>query len=350
MAIKKKIRVLIVDDSLFMRSFIAAQLEKDAALEVAGVASDPYEARDKILELNPDVMTLDIEMPKMNGVEFLKRLMPQHPLPVVVVSSAAEAALDALDAGALDFVSKADMKSELERKHFISELIVKIKVASIARLGGRKNAASKKSSVAPDAAPDKLLIAAAASTGGTDAVHTLLKALGDDVPGIVIVQHMPPGFTRLYAERLNSSCAMEVREAKDKDDIIKGRAYIAPGGMHMKVEKTRRGYRVRCFEGEKVSGHCPSGDVLFNSVAEAAGKNALGIILTGMGADGAKGLLNMKNAGAATIGQSRESCVVFGMPKVAGELGATDRFMDIEDMSGSIYQWLGVSGADKRRG
>ncbi len=344
----KKVRVLVVDDSLFARTFIANEIAKDAAIEVVGTANDPYEARDKILELNPDVMTLDVEMPRMNGIDFLKKLMPQHPLPVLVVSSVNGIVFDALQAGAVDFVSKPADTNEASRATFISELIVKIKIASIAKVGQHKNSPQRQEStrsVVPNA--ESHIIALGASTGGTEATAQILSALRDDLPGMVIVQHMPPVFTRLYAERLNNSCRLAVKEAEDGDIVRPGSALVAPGEYHMTVEKFGAGYRVRCRKGEKVSGHCPSVDVLFESVAKAAGDKALGVLLTGMGADGANGLLRMRNSGASTIGQNKETCVVYGMPMVAMGIGAVQKEMPLSSIAQGIYGWQSEKFSDK---
>jgi len=337
----KKIRVLIVDDSMFVREFIASAISKDAGIEVVGKAADPYEARDKIIELAPDVMTLDVQMPKMNGIDFLKKLMPQYPLPVLVVSSASNIVFDALDAGAVDFVNKGSMQDDNGRNSFISELIVKIKIASIAKVGQHKHNAVKNTLTNNEnkKKAENLMIAIGASTGGTEATYEVLKNLGNDLPGILIVQHMPPVFTRMYAERLNNTCRMEVREAQDGDILVPGLALVAPGDFQMQVVKQGGLFKVKCFKGEKVNGHCPSVDVLFESVAKAVSGNALGIILTGMGSDGAKGLLTMRNKGAQTLGQNKETCVVYGMPAVAFSIGAVMKELSLQEMPKNIYQW-----------
>jgi two-component system chemotaxis response regulator CheB len=324
-----------------MREFISSEISKDEGIEVVGKASDPFEARDRIVELMPDVMTLDIQMPKMNGIEFLKKLMPQYPLPVVVVSSVDGVVFDALNAGAVDFIIKSGMRSEREKQSFISELVVKLKIASIAKVGKHKHSPERGAIVqkASDNVKGESIIAIGASTGGTEATFNVLKDLGNDLPGIVIVQHMPPVFTRLYAQRLNDECAMEVKEAADGDEVRPGSVLIAPGGLHMSVIRRGGVLRVECREGEKVSGHCPSVDFLFDSISKLRGINSLGIILTGMGSDGAKGLLAMKKAGAYTIGQDKQTCIVYGMPAVAYNIGAVEIQMPLANMPWHIYKW-----------
>ncbi len=338
----KKTRVLIVDDSLFMRQFISTSISKDAGIEVVGEAANPFEARDKILELKPDVMTLDVDMPKMNGLEFLKKLMPQYPLPVLVVSSTPTMVLDAMQAGAVDFVAKPVTMDEGDRNAFISELVIKIKIASISKVGQfkrKKNLAALTERSSGTAVNESLLVAIGASTGGTEATATILNSLKSFSAGIVVVQHMPPVFTRMYAERLNNTCALEVKEAEDGDVVLPGRVLIAPGDFQMEVERSAKGYRIKSYKGEKVSGHCPSVDVLFESVAKAAGANALGIILTGMGSDGAKGLLSMRKRGAFTIGQNKETCVVYGMPMVANNVGAVQEELPLSEISSRMCRW-----------
>lgn len=336
----KKIRVLVVDDSLFARTLITSEISKDPVIEVAGTAGDTHEALEKLKSLEPDVMTLDVQMPGMNGIEFLKQFMPHHPLPVLVVSSVSGIVFDALQAGAVDFVSKPAETGDAGRAAFVSELIVKLKIASIAKVGQHKNSPQRLAQKVPvmqDA--QSHIIALGASTGGTEATAQILAALRDDLPGMVIVQHMPPVFTRLYAERLNNNSRLAVKEAEDGDVLRPGAALVAPGDFQMTVERYAGGYRVRCQKGEKVSGHCPSVDVLFESVAKAAGSKAMGILLTGMGGDGANGLLQMKKAGAHTVGQNKETCVVYGMPAVAMSLGAVDKELPLGSIAQDVYAW-----------
>ena len=337
----RKIKVLIVDDSLLFRETLARKISQDSAIEVVGTASDPYSARDKIIELHPDVMTLDVEMPRMNGIEFLRRLIPQYPLPVVVVSSVSENVFDALKAGAVDFVTKPDMSNSRGIETFINELIIKIKIASTAKVGQRKNESFlTNSGINTSRGSSNRIIAIGASTGGTEAIFNIIKFFPKDMPGIVVVQHMPPVFTRLYAQRLDSSCPMEVKEAVNGDMVLPGRVLIAPGDYHMKLKKRDGNYFVECAKGQRVNGHCPSVDVLFNSVAEVAGRNAIGIILTGMGSDGAKGLLAMRNKGARTLGQDEKSSVVYGMPKVAFDIGAVEKQASLEAIPQLVFSLL----------
>lgn len=332
------IKVLIVDDSLLFREKIKKEISKDKTIKVVGTAKDPYEARDKILERNPHVIVLDVEMPKMNGIEFLKKLLPQYPIPVVVVSSEGRNVFEAMRAGAVDFVCKPNMQSGTDLSAFISELIIKIKIASIAKVDNPKKEAGLhfKKLISKDIIDDKV-IAVGASTGGTEALYQILKSLGD-IPGMVVVQHMPPVFTRLYAERLNNSFDFHVKEAESGDMITRNKVLIAPGDYHMKVVKTAGGYMVECFKGEKVNGHCPSVDVLFNSVAETVKENAIGVILTGMGEDGARGLLKMRENGAVTIGQDEQTSVVYGMPKAAYEMGGVMKQAPIDKIAEVLYE------------
>lgn len=323
---------------MVFREALRIGLTSDPSIEVIDVVSDVFMARDKIIEYRPDVMTLDVELPKMNGIEFLKRLMPQYPIPVVVVSAVTEKVFEALDAGAVDFVSKPVNKIGI--KGFINELIVKIKIASISKVGYLKSNEKNMPNKIESYKSKIKIIAIGASTGGTEAIEGILKNLPREIPGIVIVQHMPPVFTRMYAERLNKSCIIEVKEAESGDMVLPGRALIAPGGRHMKVIMEGSSCSVHCFENEKVNGHCPSVDVLFYSVMEACGNKAIGAILTGMGHDGASGLLKMRKSGARTLGQDEESCIVYGMPKVAYEIGAVEKQAPLNDIPKEIINIL----------
>ncbi len=336
----KKIRVLVVDDSLVYRETIARGLALDPGIEVVATASDAYDARDKIIAFEPDVMTLDVEMPRMNGIEFLKRLMPQYPIPVVMVSALDEKVFEALDAGAVDFANKSDLGNRGGAGGLINELTVKVKIASTAKVSHWKKGAPSGQREKSVSQANKKLIAIGASTGGTEATAQIVQAFPRDFPGTVIVQHMPPGFTRMYAERLNRICLMEVKEAEDRDRLYTGRILVAPGDRHMRLKACGDGYQVECFQGDRVNGHCPSVDVLFESVAKSAGSRALGVILTGMGGDGAKGLYSMREKGARTIGQNEETCVVYGMPKVAYEMGAVEKQVALPNIAHTIASWL----------
>lgn len=338
------IRVLIVDDSATARAVLREILEGDPAIEVVATASDAYVARDKIVELRPDVICLDVEMPRMDGISFLKRLMHYMPLPVVMVSSltqnGAKTTLEALEAGAVDFVPKPHSHIYDGRDQMRDELLAKIKMASGARVRQRSLDSIRKANTTSLAETTHKILAIGASTGGTEALKELLMGLPRNAPGTVIVQHMPANFTAPFAERLNALCAMEVREARNGDFITPGVVLIAPGDYHMVVRRSGARYYVEIGTGDKVSGHRPSADVMFNSVAKIAGANAIGVILTGMGGDGARGLLAMRNAGARTLGQDEASSVVYGMPKVAYELGAVERQLPLERIPEGILGLL----------
>lgn len=398
----KKIRVLIVDDSLVFVNFLSHELPKaDSRIEIVGYAMNAADAMRKIPSVKPDVLTLDVEMPKMNGIDFLEELLPKHLLPVILVSSLNVGVFDALANGAVDFVKKPDMSRDYSSRAFIQNLTVKINIASNAtvklprvfrgssvikkgaafagqptsagnagtsRTGAvsRTTASSvtgnslnsgqsptiRKPVLAPMASAtprltnrslklDNLIIALGASTGGTEATLQVLEQLPADIPGMVITQHMPEGFTQMYAQRLDRLCKMEVREASDGDQIKRGRVLIAPGGnKHMKIVRVGANYAVRIFPADKVNGHRPSVDVLFKSVAQTAVGGAVGIILTGMGQDGAYGLLDMRKAGAYTIGQDKESCVVYGMPMVAQNIGAVTVQASCANIPGVLIKYL----------
>ncbi|MDE7198666.1 MAG: chemotaxis response regulator protein-glutamate methylesterase [Lachnospiraceae bacterium] len=338
----KPIRVLVVDDSLMFRKLLVQGLNADPNIEVVADVADVYEARDAILKFKPDVMTLDVEMPKMNGIEFLKRLMPQYPLPVVMISALNNKVFDALEAGAVDFVNKPSNLTRDQLNDFLSqELAAKVKIASTAKVGRLKrvDTTTVMSHISPAGGRDRI-VAIGASTGGTEAIFEVVKRFKRDIPGVVIVQHMPPGFTQMYADRLNNQCEVAVKEAQTGDRVMQGQVLIAPGDRQMRLVKVGDSYQVECRGTERVSGHCPSVDVLFSSVAKAAGNKAVGVILTGMGSDGAKGLLEMRNAGALTVGQDEASCVVYGMPKVAFDIGAVQQQAPVTAIAGKVYNLL----------
>ena len=341
----RQIKVLVVEDSMVFREILVQNLNKDAEIQVVAVAKDPFEARDAILKYRPDVMTLDVELPRMSGIEFLRKLMPQYPIPVVVISALSDKVFEALNAGAVDFVAKPVNASRQQIEDFIhNDLNVKVKIAAAAQMGNvRKPRLMQTQQHAAPLKDNGLIVAIGASTGGTEAIFSVVKNFGPDIPGVVIVQHMPPGFTEMYAKRLDSQCRVRVKEACTGDRVLRGQVLIAPGGdRHMRLVKVNGVYQVECRPGPKVNGHCPSVDELFYSVANTAGSRALGIILTGMGGDGAKGLLAMRKAGAETIGQDESTCVVYGMPKVAYDIGAVKHQVRLDDIAKKAYSLLSI--------
>ncbi|MGI6202548.1 MAG: protein-glutamate methylesterase/protein-glutamine glutaminase [Eubacteriales bacterium] len=337
---KKKIKVLIVDDSVLFREILARYLAEDPRIEVVAKAADPYEARDMIIKYRPDVMTCDIEMPKMNGIEFVKRLIPQYPMPVIIISSVSGVVFDAMRAGAVDFVPKPSDRSPDGIHNFARELVSKIIAAAGAKVrGGRLHPANAFAAVGKTAERQfdhKKVIAIGSSAGGIEALNEILKSLPPTIPGILVVQHIPPVFSRMFAERMDRETALNVVEAKTGELILPGKVLIAPGDKHMRVRKIGSRYVTEVFGDERVNGHCPSVDVLFSSVAKVYGANAVGVILTGMGRDGAEGLLEMKNQGATTIGQDEKTSVVYGMPKVAFEIGAVEKQYPIYEIADAI--------------
>jgi len=359
----RKIRVLIVDDSAVIRRLLTEVLSRDPGIEIVGAAADPYIARDKIRRLQPDVLTLDVEMPRMDGLTFLEKLMRGHPMPVVMISGLipkeCEVTLRALELGAVNFATKPQVDLMEGVPEAFPEIAEKIREAAHARL--RPAAALPPRPARPTARPAPLeghpaprIIAIGASTGGTEAIREILLEMPPDAPGIVIVQHMPEKFTRAFAERCDKLCAIRVKEAEDGDRILQGHALIAPGNYHMRVFRDARGYRVRIDQEPHVNRHRPSVDVLFHSAATVAGANAVGVILTGMGADGAHGLRAMRKAGAKTIAEHESTCVVYGMPKEAIALGAVDYVLPLTKIAGALLELAQASvpasrSADARR-
>jgi two-component system, chemotaxis family, protein-glutamate methylesterase/glutaminase len=345
---RRPVKVLVVDDSALVRSILQIGLGRDPDIEVVGTAADPYKARDKIVELEPDVLTLDVEMPRMDGVAFLQRLMPQYPLPVVMVSALTERGrkitMDALEAGAIDFVTKPSAGIAQGLNAMMAELREKVKIAATVDVSRWLTRSSTPVSTLVAhkvlAGGTDKVIAIGASTGGTEAIRTVLKMLPVSTPGIVIVQHMPPGFIGAFAESLDRQCPMRVKEAENGDRVLSGRVLIAPGGRQMTVYRSGGVYLTRIYEGQRVNGHCPSVEVLLSSVAQHVGENAVGVILTGMGGDGAKGLLAMRQFGARTFAQDEKTAVVYGMPKVAYELGAVEQRLPIDQIAAAILEAL----------
>lgn len=337
----KKIRVLVVDDSLIFREVIARGISCDPTIEVVGKAVDPFDARDKILQLKPDVMTCDVEMPKMNGIEFIRRLLPQYQLPIIVVSTVSEAVFDAMNAGAMDFVTKPDVKSSKNVEGFINDMIAKIKIAAHANAKIAQQKTVQPIGVVMGNRLDlNRVIAIGSSTGGTEALFNIIKHFPATMPGILIVQHIPPVFSRMFAERLNNQTQLNCKEAQTGDYVEQGKVLIAPGDQHIRIRKIGDRFKVEAFQGEKINGHCPSVDVLFESVAKEAGSRAVGVILTGMGYDGAKGLLSMRRKGARTIGQDEQSSVVYGMPKVAFDIGAVEMQASLSSIPQILFSIL----------
>ncbi len=350
------IKVLIVDDSALVRTTLQSILEKAVDIQVVGTAADPYFARDKIKKLNPDVITLDVEMPRMDGLTFLEKLMAYRPMPVIMISSltqqGAETTLKALSLGAVDYVAKPTGNLEHNLSKLSQEIVEKVRIAARARVRtpvkGRKLEVDDKVRIdqvlkaAPSTATrgSEELICIGASTGGTTAIEQILQVLPGDTAGIVVVQHMPPGYTKSFADRLNGMSALEVLEAEAGLNVGAGRAIIARGGNHLLLQRRANGYYVDVKDGPPVNRHKPSVDVLFRSAANAAGRNALGIILTGMGDDGAKGLQDLMNVGAFTVAQNEATSVVFGMPAVAIQMGAARRVSPLQEIPSVILSHM----------
>jgi two-component system chemotaxis response regulator CheB len=344
-ATPRPVRVLIVDDSKTIRSLLRKILSMDPAVEVVGEAERPSQVEELIEKHKPTVITLDINMPEMDGVTLLSRYLPKYRIPTVMVTAISfqdgDQVLRALNLGAVDYIQKPSM----EEMAAMSPLIIeKIKVASQVSLKSESSSKTAGTRLTLGSVPmdTSTLVAIGASTGGVQALDYFFSRLPRDIPPIVVVQHIPPVFSAAFAKRLNDSCPFEVLEAKDGDEIKAGRVLIAAGGTQMKVERSGGGLRVKVFDGAPVNRHKPSVDVLFDSVAEVIGKRAIGVILTGMGADGAKGLLKMKQSGACTAAQDKDSCVVFGMPRAAIEMGAADEIKPLHEMPETVLQWLGT--------
>jgi two-component system chemotaxis response regulator CheB len=338
------IRVLIVDDSAIVRKILSERLAAQPDIEVVGTAPDPYVARDKIMALSPDVLTLDIEMPRMDGLSFLRKLMKARPMPVVVLSSLSQhgsrVALEAIEAGAVEVMGKPGGPYSVEDVE--RELTEKIRAAAGARLQQPRSAAPRPAAASPRITGTcrRDIIAVGASTGGTEAIRNLLEPLPPNMPPMVVVQHMPAAFTAAFAQRLNDCCQITVKEAADGDRLTPGMALLAPGDYHMLLRRNGMGYAVQLKQGPKVFHQRPSVDVLFQSVAEVAGAKAVGVILTGMGKDGAAGLLRMREAGAATLAQDQATSVVYGMPGEAVKMGAAEKVLAIDRMAVGLLKTL----------
>lgn len=348
-----KIRVMVVDDSALARSLIIKGLSAHPRMEIVGFAINTLDAKRKIPQLRPDVVTMDVEMPGQSGIDFLKEYLPSHPIPVILVSSLNLKVFDALSAGAVDFVRKPEPQDNKDA--FITALAQKILIASMSRVrthpaarpaGGAAAglagvlAGGAAKALGPSPALNHVIIGLGASTGGTEATLEVMKRLPADIPAMVIVQHMPKGFTQMYAERLNRLCKMEVREAKSGDELRRGLALVAPADLQCRIVRIGDKYTISCMPGEKVSGHRPSVDAMFQSISEVVRCKTVGIIMTGMGQDGAAGLLAMRQKGAYTIGQDKESCVVYGMPMVAHDIGAVCVQASCENIANVLLRHL----------
>ncbi|MFL6699742.1 MAG: chemotaxis response regulator protein-glutamate methylesterase [Vitreoscilla sp.] len=358
-----KTRVVVVDDSALVRSLLTEIINRQSDMECVGSASDPFAAREMIRNLNPDVITLDVEMPRMDGIDFLSKLMRLRPMPVVMVSTlterGAEVTLKALELGAIDFVAKPKIGVADGLKQLADEITEKVRTASKARVAKPAPAASTAAGAAAPARPapqsigrlsTEKLIFIGASTGGTEATKELLMNLPPDSPGVVITQHMPPGFTKSYANRLDGLCKIRVKEAVDGERVLPGHAYIAPGGFHLSVERSGANYIARVSDGEPVNRHKPSVEVLFESAARVVGQNAMGIMLTGMGADGAKAMRTMKDAGSYNVCQDEATCVVFGMPREAIAAGAANEVLPLGKIAQHVIDRLrSTSGLSMNR-
>ena len=360
-----KLKVLVIDDSALIRSVMKEIINREKDMECVGAAPDPLVAREMIKELNPDVLTLDVEMPKMDGLDFLERLMRLRPMPVVMVSTLTERGSDitfrALELGAVDFVSKPKMDIARGMEEYAAEITDKIRAAAQSHVHAKKGVAPtmvvqeklSADAILPSSAPGRFastekLIIIGASTGGTEAIKDVLTRLPADVPGILVTQHMPENFTKSFADRLNSLCKISVKEAEHNERILPGHAYIAPGHSHLLLKRSGANYMTELNQGPPVNRHRPSVDVLFRSAANVAGANAMGIILTGMGKDGAQGLLEMKQAGSFTIAQDEATCVVFGMPREAIALGGAAEVVPLQNVARRTLEYLASVGRGNR--
>ena len=354
----KAIKVLIIDDSALIRELLKQIFSKDKSIEVVGVAQDPYFAVDKIKKFKPDVITLDVQMPRMDGLTFLRKLMKSHPMPVVMISSLTERNCDitirALELGAVDLITKPKKMISDSMEDLAEEIIFKVKNAVRANVKMAEtvevqklyqipkkydvNAIIPEKKIRKEVTTGEKVVVMGASTGGTVAIQEILRVLPEDSPSIAIVEHIPSGFSRAFANRVNTQCKIEVKEAEDGDRLIHGRALIGPGGIHMLIQRDKLGYYIRLKDGPPVNRHIPSVDVLFRSAAYSLGKNAIGVILTGMGADGARGMLEMKEAGAYNIAQDKKTCVIYGMPEEAVNLGGVIKILPLQHIPSMLLK------------
>lgn len=350
----QKIRLLIVDDSAVIRKLLEKIFSSAPDIEVVGTAADPYIARDKLVALKPDVMTLDVEMPRMDGISFLEKVMQHFPTRTIIFSSLAktgsETYLRALEAGAIEILEKPSIDVSQSLEALGASIVEKVRAVARARINPVKKivpASGPVKKVAPSAMARTThqLVAVASSTGGTEALKVFLSGMPSDIPGTLIVQHMPPGFTKSFAENLNQMFPFEVKEAQDGDQVVPGRVLIAPGNFHMEITRSGAFYYVKLHQGPALHSVRPAADYMMKSVAKYVGKNALGVVLTGMGKDGAEGLLEMKNAGAYTVVQNEETCVVYGMPGAAVALGAADKIMPLDKIAGDLMAQIHARNA-----
>ncbi|MFT5276488.1 MAG: two-component system chemotaxis response regulator CheB [Glaciecola sp.] len=346
------IKVLVVDDSALIRSLLGEIIRQAPGMQLVGAAPDAYIAKDMVMDLKPDVITLDIEMPKIDGLTFLDRLMKATPTPVLMISTltekGADATIKALELGAIDFIPKPKIDVARGLSEYQKEIVDKIRIAAKSKPKQRAKSAKKAARIPIHYQGTETIVGIGASTGGTEAIREVLQQLSPAFPATIITQHMPPAFTKSFAARLNTLCDMTVKEAQDGERVLPGNAYIAPGNKHLKLIRHGADYRIKLDDGPLVSGHKPSVDVMFQSMAETVGKNAVATILTGMGKDGATGMLTLCEAGALTMAQNEASCVVYGMPKAAVELGATRHIFPLEKMSMALTKAVEKKGSGTR--
>lgn len=346
------IRVLVIDDSALIRSLLGEIIRQDPDLELVGAAPDAFVAKEMVMKLKPDVITLDIEMPKVDGLTFLDRLMKARPTPVLMISTltekGAEATIRSLEMGAIDFIAKPKINVTQGIAEYEQEIVQKIKIAATSKPKPRKTWVANGNAIPITYKGTETIVAIGASTGGTEAIKQVLERLSPAFPATVITQHMPPSFTKSFAARLNSLCKINVHEAKDGERLLPGNAYIAPGDRHLEVVRHGADYRIRLVDGPLVCGHKPAVDVMFSSLAKVAGNNTIATVLTGMGKDGAQGLLALSQAGALTMAQDEASCVVYGMPKAAVEIGATEHVFPLEKMSMALTKAVEKRGSGMR--